>query len=448
MLINYGISIQSMEVKDVRFPTSLQQDGSDAIHTDPDYSVAYVVLKTSDGQQGYGLTFTLGRGNNIVVTAIETMKHLIVGQNLDDILNDFAGFWRKLTSDSQLRWLGPEKGVMHLATGAIINALYDLWGRLEKKPVWKLLADMTPEFLVSLIDFRYISDVLSKEEAIQLLTLNEASKSDRIEELKNNGYPAYTTAPGWINYSDEKMKTLCKKYLDKKFTSFKIKIGQNLERDVQRCRIMRKEIGYENNLMLDANQVFDVPEAITWIEQLSEFKPLWIEEPTSPDDVLGNARIARELQKFGIGVASGEMICNRVMFKQFFQANAFEYCQIDSARIGGINEILAVYLMAKKFNTKVCPHAGGIGLSEMVQHLQFWDFISLSATKENRFIEHVDQNHAEFTDPIRVENAHYMLTEKPGYSTELSADCISMFEYPMGSEWQRMFEEGIYSTLN
>ncbi|KAK2584873.1 hypothetical protein KPH14_002470 [Odynerus spinipes] len=438
------ITIVDIEVKDIRFPTSLKADGSDAMHTDPDYSCAYVILNTNTDICGYGLTFTLGRGTEIVVQACKSLSTLVKGQKVFNIFQDFASFWRKLTSESQLRWIGPEKGVIHLATAAIINALWDIWARIEKKPVWKLLVDLTPEQLVSTIDFRYITDLITKDEAIQMLKENENDKKRRTEFLMKNGYPAYTTQVGWLGYSNEKVKDLCRKFLSMGFTSFKVKVGQNLEDDIQRCRLIREIIGYQNKLMLDANQVWDVDEAIEWTKQLKEFKPVWIEEPTSPDDILGHARIANELKSSDIAVATGEMCANRVMFKQLLQAKAIQFCQIDSARIGGINEILAVYLMAKKTGIPVCPHAGGIGLCEMVQHLQMWDFISLSGTTANRVIEYVDQQHEHFENPVELRNACYMPPITPGYSTKLKNDCIFNYAYPDGLEWQRIFKQQIF----
>ncbi|KAI4472964.1 hypothetical protein M0802_016395 [Mischocyttarus mexicanus] len=342
------INIIDVEVNDIRFPTSLKADGSDAMHKDPDYSCAYVILKTNTDICGYGLTFTLGRGTEIVVKACESLSIFLKGQQVLNIFKDFASFWRKLTSESQLRWIGPEKGVIHLATAAIVNALWDMWARIENKPVWKLLVDLTPEQLVSTIDFRYITDFITKEEAIQMLKNNEMDKMKREKYLIENGYPAYTTQIGWLGYSNEKVQELCKKFLDMGFTSFKAKVGNNIKDDINRCRLIRETIGYENKLMLDANQIWDVDEAIKWMKQLKEFKPVWIEEPTSPDDILGHAKIAKELKSVGIAVATGEMCANRVMFKQLLQSRAIQFCQIDSARIGGINEILAVYLMAKK----------------------------------------------------------------------------------------------------
>ncbi|KAG7199391.1 hypothetical protein KM043_014022 [Ampulex compressa] len=440
------IKIVHVDVKDIRFPTSLLADGSDAMHTDPDYSCAYVTIKTDKGFEGYGLTFTLGRGTEIVVEACKSMFKLLKDQNIIQIFGDFGLFWRKITSESQLRWIGPEKGVTHLATAAIINALWDLWARIEDKPVWKLLTDLTPEQLVSTIDFRYITDIITKEEAIKMLREAEDGKKEREKFLLNNGYPAYTTQVGWLGYTDDKVRALCRKFLNLGFTSFKAKVGQNLQDDINRCQIIRKAIGYENKLMLDANQIWDVDQAIDWVKQLAQFKPIWIEEPTSPDDILGHAKIAEELRPYGIGVATGEMCANRVIFKQLLQSKAIAYCQIDSARIGGINEILAVYLMAKKMQVPVCPHAGGVGLCEMVQHLQMWEYISLSKSMNNRVIEYVDQQHEHFEDPVCIKNACYMPPKLPGYSTKFKQDCILNYTYPDGVQWKQMFQEGLFQT--
>ncbi|EFN85985.1 mitochondrial enolase superfamily member 1 isoform X1 [Harpegnathos saltator] len=428
--------IIDIDVKDIRFPTSLLADGSDAMHTDPDYSCAYVTIKTDQGYEGYGLTFTLGRGTEVVVQACRSMFGLVKNQTTTQIYGDFASFWRKLTSESQLRWIGPEKGVIHLATAAIINALWDLWARIEDKPVWKLLTDLTPEQLVSTVDFRYITDMVTKEEVIDMLRKNEPYKKEREELLRRNGYPAYTTQVGWLGYSDQKVKDLCAKYLRLGFTRFKVKVGQNLEDDVRRCRLVREVISYDNKLMLDANQIWDVNVAIEWMDRLTEFKPFWIEEPTSPDDILGHAMIAAALRPHGIAVATGEMCANRVLFKQLLQMRAINICQIDSARIGGINEILSVYFMAEKTKTPVWPHAGGVGLCEMVQHLQMWAYICLSSCVEDCAIEFVDQQHEHFVDPVLVENASYKLPTLPGYSTKLKDDCILNYTYPEGKEWK------------
>ncbi|KMQ89858.1 mitochondrial enolase superfamily member 1-like protein [Lasius niger] len=427
--------IIDIDVQDIRFPTSLQQDGSDAMHTDPDYSCAYVTIKTDKEYKGYGLTFTLGRGTEIVVLACKALFKIVKNHTTTEIYDDFASFWRKLTCDPQLRWIGPEKGVIHLATAAIINALWDLWARIENKPVWKLLTDMTPEKLVSTVDFRYIRDIVTEEQAIEMLRNNMIYKNTQESMLIRNGFPAYTTQVGWLGYSDEKVENLCKLYLDKGFTAFKAKVGQNLDDDIRRCEVIRKVIGYKNKLMLDANQVWEVDEAIEWMTKLAKYKPLWIEEPTSPDDNFGHSLIKDKLKQYNIGVASGEMCANRVLFKQFLTFG-MDFCQIDSARIGGINEILAVYFMAKQKNVPVCPHAGGVGLCEMVQHLQMWDYICLSQTTENRMIEYVDQQHEHFENPVQITNAHYMPPVNPGYSTKIKDECILKYAYPEGEYWK------------
>ncbi|XP_071442155.1 mitochondrial enolase superfamily member 1-like isoform X2 [Hetaerina americana] len=432
------MKITGLIVKDIRFPTSLEAHGSDAMHSCPDYSCAYVVLCGQEGIDGYGLTFTIGRGTEIVVQAVKSLSFLVVGRDTSDIYSDFAGFWRCLTSESQLRWVGPEKGVIHLATAAIVNALWDMWARIEGKPLWKLLCDMDPETLVSTIDFRYITNVLTKKEALHFLREMREGKAIREEKVIDEGYPAYTTQVGWSGYSLEKVKVLCQKYMASGFNSFKIKVGQNLDEDVRRCRMLRNLIGWDNTLMMDANQVWDVNEAIERMKVLAEFKPLWIEEPTSPDDVLGHLAISEALKPLGIGVATGEMCCNRVLFKQFLQAGAMQYCQIDSCRIGGVNEVLAVYFMARKFGVPVCPHAGGVGLSEMVQHLQIFDYVCLSGTMESRLIESVDQQQEHFEHPAVVKNSRYMVPTEPGYSTRLKQQSVVDYEYPCGKIWKRL----------
>ncbi|KAG8195945.1 hypothetical protein JTE90_001176 [Oedothorax gibbosus] len=437
--------ITNVDVKDVRFPTSLTGDGSDAMHTDPDYSCAYVILTTSEGDKGYGLTFTIGKGTEVVVAAVKALQSLVIGKFLKNIFGDFGNFWRELTSDSQLRWIGPEKGVIHLATAAVINALWDLWAKKENKPLWKLLVDMTPEQLVSTIDFRYISDAITKEEAIAYLKKKESGKKERETELRNVGYPAYCTSVGWIGYSDEKIKMLCKEKLSEGFTAFKAKVGQSVKDDKRRLSLIRKEIGESNLLMVDANQKWDVDEAISWMKELTEFNLLWIEEPTSPDDVLGHAAISKALKPYGIGVATGEQCQNRVMFKQMLQAGSLQFCQIDSCRLGGVNEILSVYLMAAKFGIPVCPHAGGVGLCELVQHLSIWDFISASSSLDNRMIEYVEHLHEHFEAPVVMNNGRYTLPLSPGYSTKMKDQTISDYEYPDGNVWKKMFLEGKFT---
>ena len=436
-----NIIIVDIEIKDIRFPTSKYLDGSDAMNPDPDYSAAYVILKTNhpDGMEGHGLTFTIGRGNELCVAAIQSLAHLVVGVPLEDIFNDMSGFWQKITGDSQLRWLGPEKGVIHMATGAVVNAIWDLYAKVAKKPLWKLLADMTPEQLIACVDFTYITDAISKQEALAILKKNEGCKQERIAQLEKEGYPAYTTSAGWLGYSDEKMRRLCREAKAEGFTHLKMKVGSNLEDDLRRASIIREEIGDDLRLMMDANQKWDVDEAIQKMEALAKFNPYWIEEPTSPDDILGHAKIARAVAP--IKVATGEHCQNRVMFKQLFQANAIDICQIDSCRVGGVNEILAILLMAAKFNVPVCPHAGGVGLCEYVQHLSMFDYIAITGSMENRIIEFVDHLHEHFLDPVVIKNGNYMPPKMAGYSIEMKEDSIKNYSFPNGAIWQEELKE-------
>lgn len=436
--------IISLTAKDIRFPTSLNSDGSDAMHKDPDYSCAYVVLSTDTNLEGHGFTFTLGKATEVVVCCINALFPIVINRKVNDIITNFSAFWRELTCESQMRWIGPEKGVIHLATAAIVNALWDLWAKMKDKPLWKLLVDMEPEMLVSTIDFRYITDVLTKEEAIEILKSQQSSKREREQHLMKCGYPAYTTSVGWLGYNDEKIKMLCKEAMNNGFTRFKVKVGTSLDSDRHRLAFIRNIIGEKNTLMVDANQCWDVPEAIDWMKQLSEFHPLWIEEPTSPDDVLGHASIAKALEPLGIAVATGEHCQNRVMFKQFLQAKALKFCQIDCCRLGGVNEVLAVYLMAAKFGVPVCPHAGGVGLCELVQHVAMWDYVSVSGSMENRMIEYVDHLHEHFKHPIQVRNACYLPPKEAGYSSEIKPESLSAYGYPKGTKWQELFSTGLY----
>ena len=366
------ITVTEVITKDIRFPTSHSLDGSDAMNPNPDYSAAYVIIKTNvDGLEGHGLTFTIGRGNELCVAAIEALSYLIKGKTLDSFIQNMGAFWSMMTADSQLRWLGPEKGVVHLATAAVVNAVWDLWAKAEKKPVWKLLTDMTPKELVRCINFRYITDALTPEEAQGLLQGNEATRAEREQEMLRSGFPAYTTSAGWLGYSDEKIRRLCREALQEGWDHFKLKVGRNMESDRRRAAIIREEIGWERKLMMDANQVWEVGEAVERMSQLNEFNPWWIEEPTNPDDVLGHATIAKRVAP--VGVATGEHCQNRILFKQLMQAEAIQFCQLDSCRLGGLNEVLAVLLLAAKFEVPVCPHAGGVGLCEYVQHISIFD---------------------------------------------------------------------------
>lgn len=411
--------IRSLRVLDVRFPTSQHLDGSDAMNADPDYSAAYVVLETDQpGLEGHGLTFTIGRGNDICCAAIEAMRHLVVGLDLDWIAADMGRFWRHVTSDSQLRWIGPDKGAIHLATGAVVNAVWDLWAKAEGKPVWRLVADMSPEELVRCIDFRYITDCITPDQALALLRERAQGKAERITELLANGYPCYTTSAGWLGYDDEKLRRLAQEAVDAGFTHIKLKVGRDRADDVRRLRIAREVLGPDRKLMIDANQVWDVDQAIDWLEDLRFAKPWFIEEPTSPDDIEGHRRI-RVAMSGSMQVATGEMCQNRIMFKQLIMRGAIDVVQIDACRLGGVNEVLAVMLMAAKHDLKVCPHAGGVGLCEYVQHLSMIDYLCIAGTKEGRVIEYVDHLHEHFIDPCVVRGAAYMPPSRPGYSIEM-----------------------------
>jgi L-fuconate dehydratase len=431
------MKITAVRVRDIRFPTSLDMDGSDALNLG-DYSATYVTVETDAGLTGDGLTFTNGRGNEIVVAAVHALKHHIVGRRLDDILSDFRGFYRELTVDKQLRWLGPEKGILHMATGALINAVWDLWAKREHKPMWKHLSDLTPEQLVSTMDFTYIDDVLTPDEALDILRRRKKGKAEREQEMLRNGYPAYTTSTGWLGYPDDKVRRLCKEAMAEGWTAFKMKVGANLADNVRRAAIMREEIGEERILMMDANQVWGVDEAIAQMKELARFDPWWIEEPTSPDDVLGHARIAKEIAP--LKVATGEVVQNRVIFKQLLQANAISFLQVDSCRMGGVNEAVSVILMAEKFGVPVCPHAGGVGLCEYVQHLSIFDYISVSASLENRVCEYVDHLHEHFVDPCIVKNARYMTPTRPGYSITIKDESLDAYEFPAGRVWRELMD--------
>jgi L-fuconate dehydratase len=429
-------TITNIAVRDIRFPTSLTLDGSDAVNVDPDYSATYVVLQTDSPRrlEGHGLTFTNGRGNEVTVAAVHALKHHVLGRTLESLVEDFAGFWLRITADSQVRWLGPEKGAIHLATGALVNAVWDLYARAEGKPVWKLLVDMSPEQVVACIPFRHITDALTPAEAIEILRRNEATKSVREQEMLESGYPAYTTSAGWLGYSDDKVRKLVREGIANGWTHFKMKVGRDVNDDIRRAGVIREEIGADRKLMMDANQVWDVDQAITWMKKLAHYRPYWIEEPTSPDDVLGHAKIAKALAP--IGVATGEACQNRIIFKQLLQSDAISFCQIDSCRLAGVNEVLAVILMAAKFGVPVCPHAGGVGLCEYVQHLSLFDYIAVSASLENRITEYVDHLHEHFVYPVVIKNGRYMPPLDPGYSIEIKKESLDSYEFPSGEVWR------------
>jgi L-fuconate dehydratase len=427
-------TIRDLIARDIRFPTSREQDGSDALNRG-DYSATYVVLETSDGLQGHGLTFTNGRGNEVVVAAARALAPLVVGRELCDVTKDMRGFYHSLAQEPQLRWLGPEKGILHMATGAVVNAVWDLWARKEGKPLWKLLVDLSPEELVGCIDFTWITDALTPEEAVAILAAKAPGKAGREAEMRAAGYPAYTTSAGWLGYSDEKVRRLSEEAVAAGWTHIKMKVGKDLGQNVRRAGIIREALGPQGTLMMDANQCWDVPEAIEQMKALARFDPWWIEEPTSPDDVLGHAAIARAIAP--IKVATGEACQNRVIFKQLLQANAISFCQVDSCRVGGVNEVVSIILMAAKFGVPVCPHAGGVGLCEYVQHLSLFDYVAVTGSLENRVCEYVDHLHEHFVDPVRIVNGRYAAPTAPGYSVQMKAESLDEFEFPQGAAWRR-----------
>ena len=431
------MKIRSIDTYDVRFPTSRTLAGSDAMHPDPDYSAAYAVVRVDDASapSGHGLAFTIGRGNEIVVAAIDALAPLVVGRDLDAIFADMGAFSHAVTQDGQLRWIGPEKGAIHMAAAAILNALWDLRAKLAGMPLWRLLASMTPEQIVSLIDFRYLTDALTPAEALAILRERAPGRAARIDRLSRDGLAAYVTSAGWMGYSEETVIAKCEEALARGFTRFKMKVGGPAELDVARARLVRAQIGNERILMMDANQIWDVPEAIARMRLLAEFDPYWIEEPTSPDDVLGHQAIARAIAP--IRVATGEMAQNRVIFKQLLQAGAIGAVQIDACRLGGVNEVLAVLLLAAKFDVPVCPHAGGVGLCEYVQHLAAFDQIAVAPSLDGRYVEFADHLHEHFVNPVVVENGAYRLPTAPGYGVELKPASIEAHLFPGGEVWRR-----------
>ncbi len=426
----------SFDVSDVRFPTSRALDGSDAMNKDPDYSAAYVVVPTTGGEKGHGFVFTIGRGNEVAVAAIRAVEPLVVGQDVDEVLNDMGGFWRRLTHDSQLRWLGPEKGVMHMAIGAVVNAVWDLYARRQGLPLWKLLSELSPKQVVELIDFRHLSDVLSAEEALELLARASAGKQDRERRLLAEGYPAYSTSAGWLGYSDQKVLGLVQEALAEGFTHLKLKVGANVDDDVRRVKLVRELVGPDVKVSVDANQVWDVDDAIAHIARLAPFGLYWVEEPTSPDDILGHAAIARAIAP--VRVATGEHVANRVVFKQMLASGAIGVCQIDACRVAGVNENLAILLLAAKFGVPVCPHAGGVGLCEIVQHLSMFDYVAVSGTTDERWVEFVDHLHEHFVDPVRVVNGRYLTPTYPGSGAALRPESVTDFGFPAGRVWREL----------
>ena len=424
-------TITGLRTHDLRFPTSASLDGSDAMNPDPDYSAAYVVLETDGDHEGHGLTFTIGRGNEICIAAITALQDRIVGLDLDWIKQDMGRFWRHVTSDSQLRWIGPDKGAIHLATGAVVNAAWDLWAKDAGKPVWQLVSEMSPEEIVQLIDFRYLTDAITPSEALAMLQKAQAGKATRIETLKTEGYPCYTTSAGWLGYPDDKLRRLCREAKDAGFTHTKFKVGRDLADDIRRLTIAREELGWDMQIMIDANQVWEVDQAIDWIKELAFAKPFFMEEPTSPDDIAGHKAIRDAIAP--IKVATGEMCQNRIMFKQFITQGAIDIVQIDSCRMGGLNEVLAVMLMAAKYDLPVWPHAGGVGLCEYVQHMSMIDYIAISGEKDSKRSEFVDHLHEHFLDPCVVQNGAYMAPTLPGFSIQMKPGSIADYTFPSAS---------------
>jgi len=427
------LTITDVVARDIRFPTSRELDGSDAMNVG-DYSAAYVILKTDGGLEGHGLTFTNGRGNELCVAAIKALAHHLGGKTLEEITGNFRTFWRSLTQDPQLRWLGPEKGVIHMSTGAVVNAVWDLWAKQQKKPLWKLLVDLTPEELVATIDFSYLTDVLTPAQAVEILRQRAPTKAAREAEMRRDGYPGYTTSTGWLGYPDDKVRRLAKEAMADGWDHFKIKVGQDLDGNMRRAALMRELIGPERKLMMDANQCWDVGEAIAQMKALAKFNPWWIEEPTCADDVLGHAAIARAIAP--IGVATGEVCQNRVMFKQLLQAQSIRFCQVDTCRTGGVNEVVAVLLLAARFGIPVCPHTGGVGLCEYAQHVALFDYIAVSGSLQDRMLEYVDHLHEHFVDPVRTRRGRYLAPEAPGYSITMKPQSLDDYEFPTGRVWR------------
>ncbi|MEV8375826.1 L-fuconate dehydratase [Kribbella sp. NPDC056861] len=430
-----------VETYDVRFPTSLDLDGSDAMNADPDYSAAYLILRTDAGDEleGHGFAFTIGRGNDVQTAAIEALRDHVVGLDVEATLNDLGAFWKSLVHDSQLRWLGPEKGVMHMAIGAVVNAVWDLAAKRAGVPLWKLLSDLSPEQIVDLVDFRYLTDALTRDEAMEILYAAQPGRAEREKLLRERGYPAYTTTPGWLGYDDAKLVRLCHEAVAEGFTQIKLKVGANLDDDVRRMRLAREAVGPGIRIAIDANQRWDVAEAISWIEALAPYDVWWVEEPTSPDDILGHAAIARAVAP--VRLATGEHVQNRVVFKQLLQAGSLSFLQIDSARVAGVNENIAILLLAAKFGVPVCPHAGGVGLCELVQHLSMFDLIAVSGSTEDRVIEFVDHLHEHFLEPVVIKDGNYVVPLRPGFSAEMDAKTLADYRYPAGRIWTELTKE-------
>ena len=425
----------SLDTHDIRFPTSRELDGSDAMNPAPDYSAAYVILGTdaSDGLEGHAFVFTTGRGNDVQTEAIRAMSDWVIGRDVETTLQTLGDLGRELTGDPQLRWLGPEKGVVHMAAGAIINALWDLRAKRAGQPLWALLASLSPEEIVDLVDFRYLTDVFTREEALSILRDAEPGRADRVQQLLANGYPAYTTTPGWLGYDDEKLARLSTEAVADGFGLIKLKVGRDLDEDVRRMSVARTAVGPDIPIAIDANQRWEVSEAIDWVRKLSEFNPYWIEEPTSPDDILGHAAVRAGVAP--VLVATGEHVANRIVFKQLLAAGSLDIVQLDATRVGGVNENIAILLLAAKFGVRVCPHAGGVGLCELVRHLSMFDLVAVSGTAEGRVIEYIDHLHEHFLDPVVIERGNYLAPSIPGFSSQMLASTLEDYRFPDGRVW-------------
>ncbi|MGO4856305.1 L-fuconate dehydratase [Arthrobacter sp. 2MCAF14] len=438
-------SITSINTQDVRFPTSLELDGSDAVNVDPDYSAAYVVVRSDAGDEGHGFVFSCGRGNEILTAAIDAYAHLLVGRDIDELIYDLGGTSRRLIHDSQLRWLGPEKGVTQMACGALISALWDIRARRANKPLWLLLSEMSPDEIVDVVDFTHIRDALNPKQALDILRASQDGKAARIASLKAEGYPAYTTSPGWLGYSDEKLVRLSKEAAADGFSMIKLKVGGDINDDRRRMALAREAVG-DLPIAIDANQRWEVSEAIEWVKQLAEFNPYWIEEPTSTDDILGHAEIRKGIS--GVRVATGEAVSSRIVFKQLLQVGAIDVLQLDSTRVGGVNENIANLLLAAKFGVPVCPHAGGVGLCELVQHFSFFDYAAVSGSQEGRMIEYVDHLHEHFAEPVRIINGRYAAPELPGTGAEMSDVSRTRWEFPAGAGWREVGNRAAVTRTN
>ena len=430
------VRIVALDTYDVRFPTSRELDGSDAMNPDPDYSAAYVVVRAdaAEGHEGHGFAFTIGRGNDVQANAIGALRPYLIDRPLEATLADLGGLWRELVHDSQLRWLGPEKGVMHMAVGAVVNALWDLKAKRAGLPLWQLLATMAPEEIVALVDFRYLTDALTPDEALAILRRAAGGRTTREQHLLATGYPAYTTSPGWLGYADDKLRRLCQEAREQGFQQIKLKVGADLADDIRRMRIARAVCGPDFRIAVDANQRWDVATAVEWIRALAPYQPWWVEEPTSPDDVLGHATIARQIAP--LRVATGEHVQNRIVFKQLLQLDAISYLQLDATRVAGVNENIAILLLAAKFGVPVCPHAGGVGLCELVQHLSMFDYVAVSGSMEDRVIEYVDHLHEHFTDPVTIRQGRYVTPTAPGFSATMRPETLAAYSYPDGRIWR------------